>query len=106
MHNIDRGPSHWPGTALPGEVGNTVFAAHRVTHSRPFRNIDQLASGDPVVFTIGGVRSIYRVTEHQVVTPTDTWIVHPTSTATGTLFACHPPGSARYRYEVRLVLAA
>ncbi len=29
LRNIDHGPSHWPGTALPGEPGNTVFAGHR-----------------------------------------------------------------------------
>src|SRR4051794_19741441 len=43
LHNIDLGPSHWPGTALPGQPGNAVFAGHRVTHTHPFRNIDQLA---------------------------------------------------------------
>src|SRR5688500_3127833 len=26
LHSIDRGPSHWPGTALPGRVGNAVIA--------------------------------------------------------------------------------
>ena len=37
LRNIDLGPSHWPGTAMPGELGNTVFAGHRVTHTHPFR---------------------------------------------------------------------
>src|SRR5687767_12843112 len=35
LTSIDRGPSHWPGTALPGQLGNTVVAGHRVTHSHP-----------------------------------------------------------------------
>ena len=104
MRNIDRGPSHWPGTALPGEVGNTVFAGHRVTKTRPFRNIDQLVPGDEVVFTVDGVRSVYAVTGSKVVLPTAMEIVNPTPEATGTLFACHPPGSARYRYVVLLAL--
>lgn len=106
MRNIDRGPSHWPGTALPGEVGNAVFAGHRVTKTRPFRNIHQLVPGDEVHFTINGVRSTYVVTGHDVVLPTALHIVNPTPTPTATLFACHPPGSARYRYVVRLALAA
>jgi sortase A len=105
MNNIDHGPSHWPGTALPGQVGNTVFMGHRVTKTHPFRNIDQLVPGDVVVFTIAGVRSVYRVTGHEIVQPGDTWIVNQTPDATGTLFACHPPGSARYRYVVRLKLS-
>jgi sortase A len=104
MRNIDLGPSHWPGTAMPGEVGNTVFAGHRVTKTKPFRNIDQLVPGDEVIFDIGGRRSVYTVTGSKVVLPTALEIVDPTPTATGTLFACHPPGSARYRYVVLLAL--
>ena len=104
MRNIDLGPSHWPGTAMPGEVGNTVFAGHRVTKTKPFRNIDQLVPGDEVIFDIGGRRSSYTVTGSKVVLPTALEIVDPTPTATGTLFACHPPGSAKYRYVVLLAL--
>jgi sortase (surface protein transpeptidase) len=32
------------------------------------------------------------------------WIADQTATATATIFACHPPGSARYRYVVRMAL--
>lgn len=104
LTQIDHGPSHWPGTAMPGQLGNAVFAGHRVTHTHPFRHIDELQPGDLVYFTVGGVRWSYRVTGHQVVTPKDTWIVAQTANATATLFGCHPPGSARYRYVVRLEL--
>ena len=110
LRNIDRGPSHWPGTALPGETGNTVVAGHRVTHSHPFRNIHQLVKGDQVIFTIdaddGAHRSTYVVTGSEIVGPTALHIVNQTSTPTGTLFACHPPGSARQRYVVHLALLA
>ena len=104
LTQIDHGPSHWPGTAMPGQRGNSVFAGHRVTRTHPFRHIDRLVPGDLVAFVVGGVRWTYRVTNHQVVTPKDTWIINPTPAATATLFACHPPGSARYRYVVRLEL--
>ena len=106
MRNIDNGPSHWPGTALPGEAGNAVFAGHRVTHSHPFRNIDQLANGDQVHFTVQGVRTTYVVTSHEVVTPKGLHIVQPTPEPTATLFACHPPGSAKFRYVIHLALLA
>jgi LPXTG-site transpeptidase (sortase) family protein len=106
LRNIDQGPSHWPGSAFPGENGNAVFAGHRVTHTHPFRNIDQLVAGDEVIFTVNGVRSVYLVTESFVVTPKRLDIADPTPTPTATLFACHPPGSARQRYVVRLALAA
>ena len=104
LRTIDHGPSHWPGTANPGQVGNAVFAGHRVTHSKPFRNIDQLAPGDEVIFNVEGVRSVYVVTGSEVVTPKALHIVDQTPTPTATLFACHPPGSARFRYVVRLAL--
>jgi sortase A len=106
LNNIDFGPSHWPGSAMPGDVGNAVFAGHRVTHTHPFRDIDRLARGDEVVFTINGRRSAYVVTGSQVVRPQDMFIVNATPTATATLFACHPPHSARYRYVVHLDLVS
>ena len=104
LRNIDMGPSHWPGSALPGETGNVVIAGHRVTHSRPFRNIHQLVVGDLVHFEVAGVRTTYAVTGSEVVPPTAMHIVDQTPTPTGTLFACHPPGSARQRYVVHLGL--
>jgi sortase A len=104
LHNIDLGPSHWPGSAVPGQPGNAVFAGHRVSHDHPFRHLDQLVAGDRVVFVVNGVRSTYRVTGDLVVSPSDTWIAHPTPTPTATLYACHPPGSATQRFVVRLEL--
>lgn len=98
---IDHGPGHWPGSAVPGQLGNAVFAGHRVTHTHPFRNIDQLVPGDEIQFVMPDGTYTYRMTQQQIVTPNDTWIVNPTPTATLTLFACHPPGSATHRIVVR-----
>lgn len=101
MSIIDRGPSHWPGTAMPGQPGNTVFAGHRVTNSRPFFDIDKIALGDQVIFTHGGGRHVYEVTQTLVVGAGDVWIANPTPGSTFTIFACHPKGSARQRYVVK-----
>jgi sortase A len=98
---VDHGPGHWPGSAMPGQLGNTVFAGHRVTHSHPFRNVDQLVPGDEVIFTTAGGESRYTVTGTEIVGAKDTWIVTPTPNATMTLFACHPPGSAKQRIVIR-----
>jgi sortase A len=106
LHNIDRGPSHWTGSALPGEMGNTVIAGHRSTVTEPFRRIDRLVAGDAVIFTVNGTRWTYRVTDHLVVRPEDSWIADQTTAFTGTLYACHPIGSTAERYVVRLVLEA
>jgi sortase A len=98
---IDHGPGHWPGSALPGQLGNAVFAGHRVTHTHPFRNLDQLAPGDEIQFVMPDGTYTYRMTSQQIVNPSDTWIVNPTPTPTLTLFACHPPGSAAHRIVIR-----
>ena len=105
MRNINLGPSHWPGTAMPGENGNSVFAGHRVTHSHPFRNVHLLAPGDKVIFTVNGVRSVYTVNGSKIVTPKQVEIANPTPTPTATIFGCHPPGSARFRYVVTMDLS-
>ncbi len=104
LNNIDRGPSLWPGSALPGEMGNAVIAGHRVTKGGPFRNIDQLVAGDQVIFTVDGQRSVYEVFDTEIVTPDALYILDQTREYTATLFACHPPGSAKFRIVVKLRL--
>jgi sortase A len=106
LHNIDRGPSHWPGTAMPGQPGNAVVAGHRVTHDHPFLDIDKLRPGDLVIFDVGGTRSTYRMTSSEVVSPDAVWIADQTPTPTATLYACHPPHSKTYRYVVHLALVS
>ncbi|MBW3615813.1 MAG: class E sortase [Actinobacteria bacterium] len=98
---INHGPSHWPGTARPGERGNTVFPGHRTTYSRPFWDIDRLRAGDHVIFTTPAGRFTYQVREGFVVDERATWITKQTEDATFTIFACHPKGSARQRYVVQ-----
>jgi sortase A len=104
---IDRGPSHWPGTALPGQLGNVVVAGHRVTHTRPFYDLDRLEPGDPLVFTMSnGATWKYTLVSTEVVTPDAMHIVDQTPAYTATLFACHPKGSARERIVAHFVLAS
>jgi len=106
LTTLNRGPGHWPGTAMPGDVGNVVIGGHRVSHDKPFRNIDQLVTGDEVVFNTDGGRFVYTVVSTEVVTPDAIWIVNQTPERTATLFACTPPGSTSHRLVVHLALAA
>ena len=98
---INKGPGHWPGSAMPGQIGNSVFAGHRTTYSKPFNRINELVPGDEISFQTPDGTFVYRMTKFEIVKPTDVWIVQPTPDATITLFACHPPGSARQRYVIR-----
>lgn len=95
------GPSHWDVTARPGQKGNTTFAGHRTTYTRPFHDIDLIRPGDEVIFVNHTGTYTYKATHAFVVEETDVWIAEPTETPTFTLFACHPKGSERQRYVVK-----
>jgi sortase A len=105
LSTLDRGPGHWPGTAMPGQIGNVVVAGHRTSHGAEFRHLDSLAPGDEVIFTTDAGVHTYLVTGTQIVTPDALWITDPTDTPTATLFACHPLGSTAKRIVVSLALA-
>jgi len=105
LTTLDRGPGHWPGTAMPGQIGNVVVAAHRTSHGAEFRHLDSLAPGDEVIFSTADGTFTYLVTGTQIVTPDSLWITDPTDTPTATLFACHPLGSTAKRIVVNLALS-
>lgn len=121
LSTLDYGPGHWPGTAMPGELGNVVVAAHRTSHNADFRRVDELQPGDEVIFDLDdsqGIgdhatvpapdtstgRHVYRVAFVEVVNPDAMWIVQQDYRHTATLFACHPPGSVAQRIVVHLDL--
>jgi sortase A len=106
LTTLDYGPGHWPGTALPGQVGNVVVGGHRSSKHRVFRDVDQLVAGDEIIFRDANGEHVYVVNRVEIVEPTALWIVDPTPTATATLFACHPPGSTAQRIVVFADLAA
>lgn len=100
LSTLERGPGHWPGSAMPGQVGNVVVGGHRVSSHAVFRHVDQLEAGDEIVFEDEAGRHVYLVRDVQIIDPYDVWIVDPTETPTATLFACHPPGSTAQRIAI------
>lgn len=74
---LELGPGHQPGTALPGRFGNTLLAGHRTTYGAPFGRFDELATGDEVVLTDATGTSTYRIAGAEVVDPSDTAVVLP-----------------------------
>ncbi len=100
LPTLDKGVGWWPGTAMPGQVGNVVLGGHRVSKKKPFRNLDQLQPGDEIFLSSADGDFVYVVDRTFIVQPTDVWIIDQTTDATLTLFACHPPGSTRERIVV------
>ena len=68
------------------------------------RNARVIAIDQKIDFTPGDKPDVAKTATLEL-TPKQTEIANQTPDATGTLFACHPPGSARYRYVVHLKLA-
>lgn len=114
--SLRAGAGHYPGTPLPGEVGNVGIAGHRVTYGRPFNRIDELSVGDQVTLETPLAVHTYRVVAHPggvsgcpngacwVTHPKDWSVVEETDEAMLTLTTCHPKGSARERLIVRAEL--
>jgi len=98
--DLKKGPGHYPGTPFPGELGNASIAGHRTTYGEPFRHLDDLNIGDPIIITdLLGRQFTYLVTNQQVVGATDSWVVATTdrTKAILTLTTCHPEFSAKQR---------
>lgn len=99
------GAGHYPGTPLPGEVGNVGIAGHRTTYGRPFNRLDELGEGDIVtletplaVHTYRALPGFNRHDNPFIVRPEDSAVLRPIGDKSLlTLTTCHPKGSARQR---------
>jgi sortase A len=101
---LREGPGHYPGTPLPGQMGNVAIAGHRTTYASPFYNLNELQDGDPI--TIQTVQGTFRyvVTQNMVVSPSDSAVLDDTPEAELTLTTCNPRYSATERLIVVAVL--
>lgn len=106
---LDRlGIGHYPGTAMPGGLGNFAISAHRTTYGKPFNRIAELAKGDFLVVQTKDAWYVYSVTSHEIVLPTAVQVIAPVPNQPGaepdnhyiTLTSCHPMFSAAQRYVV------
>jgi sortase A len=102
---LERGAGHVSGTALPGDRGNAVLAAHRDTFFRPLRGI---RVGDVVNVHSPSRDSVYIVQSARVVEPDEVEVLQPTTDQVLTLITCYPfrfIGPAPERFVVRALLA-
>lgn len=98
---LDAGPGHLPGSAMPGMPGNAVLSAHRDRH---FRHLDELQVGDTVVTETGISKSAWVITGRRVIGK-ETPALFQTEEPTLTLTTCWP---VRYLGSApdRLILTA
>lgn len=89
---------HYPGTQMPGDVGNAAFAAHRTGHGSPFFDIEKLEVGDSIYFEMEAGWYRYEVRSHEYVAAEGVGVLAPVPQVAGavptdrllTLTSCNP----------------
>ncbi|WLW53672.1 class E sortase [Streptomyces sp. YU58] len=97
-------------TAMPdAKTGNFALAGHRNTHGEPFRYINRLTAGDPIVVETQDKYYVYKMTSILPVTsPSNTSVIDPIPNGSGfttagryiTLTTCTPEFTSKYRMIV------
>ena len=105
LADLAQGPGHYPGTPLPGQIGDAAIAGHRTTHGAPFFRVDELAPGDQIhIRTLAGSYTYVVAQAPFAVDPTDYAVVANTPDAELTLTSCNPRYSARQRIVIKAKL--
>ena len=81
---------HHPGTANPGERGNSVLAAHNDIYGEIFRYLPDVPIGEIITVYAGAEPFTYRITERKIIRPQQTEVMLPTTEPTVTLISCYP----------------
>jgi sortase (surface protein transpeptidase) len=75
------------------DVDTIGIAGHRTTYTRPFNQLPRLRRGDLIRYA----GRAYRVRRTAVIRPWQVWVLRHRGLV---LSACHPAGSAAYRFVV------
>jgi sortase A len=95
---------HLPGTAIPGQNGNSALASHRDTY---FRGLGEVQTGDLIVFRSPTANFNYRVESTRIVDADATDALPDSATPTLSLITCYPfhyvgPAPKRFIVTARL----
>ena len=102
---LELGVGHIPGTALPGERGNAALAGHRDTFFRALRGV---RPGDEIEWTSLQESARYQVESTEIVDPSQTDVLKPTTEPRLTLVTCYPfgyigPAPKRFIVQAKLI---
>lgn len=106
LDELAQGIGHYPGSAMPGQVGNFATAGHRATHGEPFKDIDQVKQDDHVIIETANSWYVYALDDDVIVQPSDTWVIDPVpgrpkaqpTEALITLTTCNPRWASTQRW--------
>ena len=96
---------HYPGTQMPGEIGNFALAGHRTTYGAPFNRIADLQVGDEIYIQTADGWYTYVFRSLEYVLPTGVGVLDPVPQNAGltptdrvmTMTSCNPFLSAAER---------
>jgi sortase A len=105
LDSYDAGVGHYPGTAMPGGVGNFAIAAHDTGYGNSFLDVADLQLGDPIYIQTATGWYTYQFRNLQYVQPTAVDVIDPVPANPGlapgdrliTLTTCDPPYNAQER---------
>lgn len=102
---LKAGVGHYPGTQMPGQVGNFALAGHRTTYGAPFHEINTLEVGDKIYVQTADGWYTYVFRSLEYVPPTGIGVLDPVPQSKGaqatsrllTMTSCNPLLSAAER---------
>jgi sortase A len=98
--SLEKGPGHYPSTALPGMGLTVAIAGHRTTYLAPFKLLNELVPGDQIIIQMPYGKFTYAVQYQRIVLPTALWVTHNVGYERLVLSACNPIYSAAQRIIV------
>ena len=105
LNSATAGVGHYPGTAMPGGIGNFAIAGHDTGYGDAFRRVGDLRVGDLIYLQTPAGWYTYRFRNLQWVQPEHVEVIAPVPGAFGTgasdrlitLTTCDPPYHAQER---------
>lgn len=88
------------GAYPAADAANVVFAAHNDIYAQLFKDLDKMQIGDEFTVQTQSRTFVYRVTGHDIVDPTDVYVMANQGRATATLISCYPFRVNNKRYVV------
>lgn len=105
---LRNGVIHYPGTALPGENGNTVITGHSSYYAWDpgrfkdvFALLHDVKNGDKIVVYFNQRKYTYEVSNIKIVLPKEVDVLGPTDFEQLTLITCTPIGTNLKRLIVQ-----
>ena len=99
--SLREGPAHYRDTVWPGLRGTVGIAGHRTTYLAPFRKLNTVRPGDPIVVEMPYGRFVYRAEQRKIVSPhAYNYVMRPVGYDRLALTACHPLYSDNQRMVV------